>query len=549
MAKRTAIENPSEDLAPAIKCGAAVWVPREFVETQMATLNAGEMKVYLWICAAIPAPDPKLGIRAKAELDITEIARATGLTREWTNKSITGLVSKKLVVRAKRLAGSDPVGEVPVPAEKPSFPDEPAQLALRSLPRPEDPIADAARDVFAGIVSDAPAAARNERLRHSAGQDQAPAALPADPGARLAPPDLRPETGVLLALAQPVQIPIVDQRAERLAAANAEPIAASPSEPVSVEVGFVAQLNPSDPEEAARLLARTTQPRPADFGTPTPLATTQETSPAHNHPPVSSSDVFGDFFESDAQAMKASETKPTRARSPEENPIPMPLIIPGSSDVSNPDSGEEPQMTDDGPEPPPVRLEGQRTGRQENKSQHAETAVDRSEPPPTPGQAEPNPPATEEPARPSPPQQLISIPIQPSRTTVSASPAPAPTGGEKKVIAPMPTPEKTPPERADVSIKRPLRRPLATSFIARSSSFALAKAMAKEIRNLASRIAGRSADSEMILALEDNADNNMESLRAVLEEMDKKQISYDPECTAMFLDEVRWQCQARASRR
>jgi hypothetical protein len=244
----------------AEKPAPGVWVPRDFVENRMAKLKSRDVKVYLCLCEAIPAPDPRPTERAKAQLDIAEIARATGFSREWANKSISVLVSTKLIVSGgrngpapawywlttKRLAGSEPIGFIPVSQigtakqslstltpkpvsqvqgeqdqersvpEQPTTPEAPERNIVLSQPQPQGLIAQAERDVRASVLTESPADKQNERPGQTDGEDEAPAALFTGSGSWSSPQGFRPVTGALLhAIARPVQVPAADQPTER----------------------------------------------------------------------------------------------------------------------------------------------------------------------------------------------------------------------------------------------------------------------------------------------------------------------------------------------
>ena len=122
------MQNQPETPARTAPRNPVAGVPLEFIESQMRDLNGGELRVYLYLCAAMTKLDPGPNAHAKAQLDISEIARDTGLTREWANKSIRGLVSKKLIVSSgrngpgpswyrltsRRPSGSEPARYAPV---------------------------------------------------------------------------------------------------------------------------------------------------------------------------------------------------------------------------------------------------------------------------------------------------------------------------------------------------------------------------------------------------------------------------------------------------
>jgi hypothetical protein len=188
-------------------------------------------------------------------LDIAQIARATGFSREWANKSISVLVSTKLIVSggrngpgpawywltAKRLAGSEPVGFNPLtpkpappvqeeqdqerPAtEQPTTPDAPERDIVPSPPQPQGLIAQADRDVRASLLTESPADKRNESPGDAAGEDETPAALITGSGSWSSPQDSRPGDSALLdAIARPVQGPAADQPTERRPDVGQEP--------------------------------------------------------------------------------------------------------------------------------------------------------------------------------------------------------------------------------------------------------------------------------------------------------------------------------------
>jgi len=200
----------------------------------------------------------------------------------------------------------------------------------------------------------------------------------------------------------------------------------------------------------------------------------------------------------------------------------------------------------------PGELEEQRAGRQESEEQEAQATPDKTEP--AARTAEAPSPTVPKPGLPSP-EQGISISTQPPQPLEPTAPATRATGGAHNVMASAPSPEQAPPAANAL-------QPSPPSFIPPSSSATLAT----EIHRLTSSIVGRPADRTMIQGLETAADNDLELLRTVLEDIDKRRAGrpgtrdnelerwraalvgnkkppYDAAFRAMFCEEVYRRCQ------